>query len=128
MDLFLRPEDLAVCQLPPDAGWPTPPPDESLFSATRTRSELSVVCRQDAAPGHARTELGWRALTVVGPLDFSMIGVIAALTTPVAAADVVVFVVSTFDTDHVLVKSDDLERAIAALRLSGHTVTLHPSG
>jgi hypothetical protein len=126
MELFLRPEDLAVCRLSPDAAWPTPPPDGSLFSATRTRSELSLVCRQDAAPGHARTELGWRALSVVGPLDLSMIGVIAALATPMAAAEVGVFVVSTFDTDHVLVKSDDLERAIGALRSSGHTVTLHP--
>jgi hypothetical protein len=126
VELFLRPEVLAVCRLPRDAPWPTPPPDGSLFSATRTSSELSVACRQDAAPLHARAEAGWRALTVVGPLDFSMVGVIASLGTMLADAQVGVFVVSTFDTDHVLVKETALERAIDALRSGGHTVAMHP--
>lgn len=55
-------------------------------------------------------------------MDFSMIGVVASLVTPLAEAGISVFVVSTFDTDYLLVKADDLARATAALRAAGHDV------
>ena len=55
-------------------------------------------------------------------MDFSMIGVVAALVTPLAEAGVSVFVVSTFDTDYMLVKESDLERALAALRAARHVI------
>ena len=89
---------------------------------TRTGAELSVVCREDLVPAGARSRPGWRALTVAGPLDLSMVGVLASLATVLAAAGVAVFVLSTFDTDHVLVRDDDLTRAVGALRGDGHTV------
>ena len=127
MELSVQPEFLAVCRLPADAPWPSPPADGSLFSVTGTRSELSVVCRVDAAPLTARIEPGWRALTVAGPLDFSAIGVIASLTAPMAAAGVGVFVLSTYDTDHILVKEGDLGRAVDALRADGHSVVSYPT-
>jgi hypothetical protein len=126
MELFLRPETLAVCRLPPDAPWPSPLIDGSLFSTTLTGSELSLVCQEDAAPAHARSESGWRALSVVGPLEFSMVGIIASLVTPLADAGVAVFVLSTFDTDHLLVKSEDLKRAIDVVRSHGHAVAMSP--
>ena len=126
MELRVRPEVLAVCRLPADAPWPSPVADGSLFSASVSDSELSLVCPEDAAPPHARTEPGWRALSVVGPLAFSLVGVVASLTGPLADAGVSVFVLSTFDTDHLLVRSDDLEQAIAVLRSSGHTIAPGP--
>ena len=125
MELSVRPELLAVCRLPTEAPWPSPPADGSLFSVTGTGSELSVVCRVDAAPPTARIEPGWRALTVTGPLDFSAIGVIARLTARLAAAGVAVFVLSTYDTDHILVKDGDLGLAVDALRTDGHSVGPH---
>jgi uncharacterized protein len=88
----------------------------------RTDAETSVVCVEDAAPAGARVETGWRALEVAGPLDFGMVGVMAALTAPLADVDVSVFVLSTYDTDYVLVHSAALERAVAALRHAGHAV------
>jgi uncharacterized protein len=126
MELFLRPELLAVCRMPSDAPWPFPVADGSLFSATLDGSELSVVCRQEAARRFQRAELDWRALTVLGPLEFSMVGVLSSLLAPVAEAGVGVFVLSTFETDHVLVKSEALEAAIGALRSAGHTVAFGP--
>jgi hypothetical protein len=59
---------------------------------------------------------------VAGTLDFSAVGVLAGLVGPLAAAGVSVFVVSTFDTDYLLVQDGDLDRAVLALRQHGHTV------
>jgi hypothetical protein len=69
-----------------------------------------------------RCEGGWRALRVAGSLDFSLVGVLAGLLDPLARAGVSVFVLSTFDTDYLLVKGHDLEKALAALRRAGHAV------
>jgi hypothetical protein len=73
-------------------------------------------------PSDAVIESGWRALGVVGPLDFSLIGILAALAEPLAAAKVSIFAISTYDTDYVLVREKSLETALAALRRAGHTV------
>lgn len=122
--LRLLAERLAVCRLPTSAPWPAPTSLEGCWSVTRTEAELSVVCPEEAVPGgdHVRVEQGWRALEVEGPLDFSMVGVMAGITAPLADSGVSVFVISTFDTDYVLVKSTAITHAIAALRAAGHTV------
>jgi hypothetical protein len=122
VDLTVLSERLAVCRLPAGATWPSPPPDGSFFSATRTGAEISVVCGEDAAPAQARVENDWRALEVAGPLDFGLVGVMASLTAPLADVEVSVFVLSTYDTDYLLVHAAALERAVSALRQAGHTV------
>jgi hypothetical protein len=122
VDLRVLPDRLAVCRLDAGSPWPAPPPGQSFFSVTRTDAEMSVVCLEDSAPAGARVETDWRALEVAGPLDFGMVGVMAALTAPLADVDVSVFVVSTYDTDYVLVHAAALERAIDALRSAGHSV------
>jgi hypothetical protein len=95
-----------------------------VHSVTRTPDELSVVCAVGYEPAGARVETGWRALRVIGPLPFELFGVVASIAGPLAGAAVGVFVVSTFDTDLVLVKSTDLDRARAALESAGLTVTV----
>jgi hypothetical protein len=124
MDLRVLSERLSVCRLPAGAPWPVPADGHTFYSATRTGSEVSVVCGEDAAPEgeDVRVEPDWRALEVAGPLDFAMVGVMAALTAPLADVDVSVFVLSTYDTDYVLVHAAALERAIEALRAAGHAV------
>lgn len=122
MDLRVLPERLAVCRLPVDAPWPAPPADATFYSVTRTDAELSVLCIEDAAPAGAEVEPDWRVIEVAGPLDFDMVGVMASLTQPLADVGVSVFVVSTYDTDYVLVHAAALERAVEALRSQGHTV------
>jgi len=110
----------AVCRL--DANTPVPmellKPAHEFLSITRTADELSIVCPESLAPAGAKIERGWRALRVQGPLDFSLTGIIASLTAPLAAAKISVFAVATFDTDYILVREADLERAIAALEVS----------
>ena len=120
MDLVTLPGRFSVCRLAPSAPWPAPPPGAAAYSATRTIVELSVVCPEGDEPAGSRIEAGWRALSVVGPLAFDLLGVLATLTADLAGAGVSVFVISTFDTDLVLVKDVDLEAATEALDAAGH--------
>ena len=73
-------------------------------------------------PTDASAERGWCALEVAGPLDFSLTGVVSSLVGPLAEAEVPIFVLSTFETDYLLVRERDLERAVEALTAAGHEV------
>ncbi|HVR97426.1 MAG TPA: ACT domain-containing protein [Thermoanaerobaculia bacterium] len=112
----------AVCRLPPDSPVPQRPGPCGLFSVTITGKELSIVLPEWAAQEDWQAEKGWRALEVAGPLDFSLVGVMASLSAPLAEAGVSVFVVSTYDTDYVLVRDEGLDAAKRALAAAGHTV------
>jgi len=104
---------------------PLPPLDAHtpFLTVTRTADELSIVAADSiVADGFAR-ESGWRCLKVAGPLAFDQIGIVAALSAPLAAAGISIFVVSTYDTDYLLVKEAALDDAIAALTAAGHTVS-----
>ena len=97
---------------------------DAFVSITRTSDELSIVCRDVDIPDHVETEQGWRCMRVAGKLDFALVGVIAELTKHLADAAVSVFVVSTFDTDYLLVQDMNWSRAVATLLEAGYTV--HP--
>jgi hypothetical protein len=122
MELLLLAETFGVCRLGPQEPWPVWAAGCSLLSMTRTGDELSVLCPQEAVPAGVRCEQGWRAFRVATTLDFSLLGVLASLLSPLAEAGVSVFVVSTFDTDYVLVKAENMAKAIAALEARGHAV------
>lgn len=94
----------------------------SFLSMTRTNDELSIVSPSTDVPSGSQVEDGWRCLRVEGPLAFEMTGVLAELSAPLARAEIPIFVVSTYDTDYLLVKVTDLERASSTLRNEGHTV------
>lgn len=106
----------AVVRLAPDAGVPPWAWKGELASVTRTPHELSVVCLESAVPPDERAERGWRVLELQGPIPFSETGIAAAFTTALAVEGIGVFVLSTFDTDYLLVKEADLGPTIAALR------------
>jgi hypothetical protein len=91
-------------------------------SVTRTAEELSVVCSDDAVPDGLRTERGWRAIKLHGPIPFTETGVLAKLLEPLGDAGVPIFALSTFDTDYVLVPGPRLAAAVQALRNAGHHV------
>ena len=113
---------LAVCRLPADVPIPSWALAGGIVSITRTNDELSIVCPEERVPAEVKAERGWRALQVVGPLDFALTGVLAALVVPLAEAGVSIFALSTYDTDYVLVRENDLPRAVTALAHAGHTV------
>jgi hypothetical protein len=124
MTLGLIPGFFAVARLDPGAAVPdwaeAGPP--SFVSTTRTAVELSVVCPADRVPDDVRAERGWRVLEVEGPLPFELTGVLASIAGPLAKAGVNLFVVSTFDTDYVLVPGGLLDRAVEVLTCAGHLV------
>ncbi|MBL7164784.1 MAG: ACT domain-containing protein [Anaerolineales bacterium] len=121
-ELFLFPGEYIVCQLPPDAPVPAWGQGENLLAFIRTPDELTVVCEEVNIPTDVRAEPGWRVLKVAGPLEFSMVGVLASLSGVLAQAGASIFALSTFDTDYLLVKAAQLEAAIQALENAGHTV------
>ena len=90
--------------------------------ALRTADELTVLCPSANVPEGVRREGGFRALVVQGPLDFGMTGVISSLSGPLAYAGIPIFVLSTFDTDYLLVREERLEAASRVLREAGHEV------
>jgi len=91
------------------------------FNICRTDDELSIVCADSLPLESARCDAGWSCIKVLGPLDFSMTGILAHLTGLLAAAGISIFAVSTYDTDYVLVKTGQLTPAVAALKTGGYS-------
>jgi hypothetical protein len=122
--LVLLGDRLAICRLAsnqPLPSWARVAEGE-FFSVTRTPDELSIIVADSRAPTDAKCERGWRLLRVQGSLDFNQVGIIAGLSGALANAGVSIFALSTYDTDYVMVKQADLERAVAALRQAGYAV------
>jgi uncharacterized protein len=128
-------ERLAVCRFASDARIPAWALEGAFFCVARTRDELSIVCSEDACvedvgkedlckedriPDGAPIERGWIALTLEGPFPFSMTGVLASFLQPLAEAQIPIFAISTFDTDYVLIKRENLEQAVVVLGAAGH--------
>ena len=110
----------AVCRLSPDASIPAWATAGPFVSITRTAEELSIVCPDRDIPSDVPTERPWRGIRLAGPLDFSLTGVIASLVQPLADAELPIFVISTFESDYVLIRSSDLGRAADILEDAGH--------
>ena len=122
LKLRLQPHLLTICRLEPDQKVPKWALAGSFFTITRHAGELAIVCESRLAPKNVRSHGIWRALVVQGPLDMDLIGVLAAVVCPLAAAGVSLFGASTFDSDYVMVLEQDLKRAIAVLRKVGHKI------
>lgn len=116
--------ECAVCRLPAEAPFPDWAINERLVSITRTPDELSIVCPSAVVPEEIQCERNWRCLRVAGSLPFTEVGILASLAVPLANAGIGIFAISTFETDYLFVKCSDFEKAMAALRASGHIVAL----
>jgi hypothetical protein len=92
------------------------------YTITRTAEELSVICPEADVPRGAKCETGRRAFRIAGTVDFATIGIIASLANPLAQAEISIFVISTYDTDYLMVNESALEKAIKVLEAAGHKV------
>jgi hypothetical protein len=118
MNVEVLEDTLAIARLHPSERIPSWALElhEGFVSITRTKDELSIVCPQEAVPPDADAEEDWRALKVPGPIPFTETGVLAKLATALAGAKIPIFAIATYETDYILVRRRDLERALEALR------------
>jgi hypothetical protein len=125
--LTVLPEQLGICRRDPSAPIPDRVVQSSFFSVTRTPDELSIVCNETHMPKEERCSIGWRCLKIKGPLDFSETGILAALSRALAEAEIPIFVLSTYETDYILVRKQHLTRAVDVLESAGHSVVYEKS-
>ena len=123
LSLSVLPVPLSICQLPLDATFPNWVQALPFWSITRTADELSLVLPEEAVPAGWKNEPGWRAIMIVGPLDFSLTGVLSSVAAPLAATGISIFSLSTFNTDYILVRSAQLQAALNALADAGFQIT-----
>ncbi|MEW6998606.1 ACT domain-containing protein [Colwelliaceae bacterium BS250] len=106
---------------------PETPIPQSVFSASvffigKTHDELSIVVPKHIQLDSLEVEKNWRALEVLGPLGFSLTGILSNISGVLAAKEISIFVISTFDTDYILIKQDSVENAVNALRAGDYLV------
>lgn len=122
MVLILMPERLAVCRLEAGAPLPDWAWQGRFCSVTRTAEECSVVCEAARVPAGVRQSPGWRAFRFQGTLDFSMTGVLASVVSPLSEVGISVFALSTYDTDYLLVREEQLLQTCTTLLQAGHAL------
>lgn len=115
LTIKLLKEKYGVCRLNETELIPKWAENSDFFSITKTSDELSIVCSQDTIPNDIKCEKDWRVLKIEGPLDFSLIGILASISTILAQKGISIFAISTYDTDYILVKNNDIDNAIESL-------------
>ena len=112
---------LTVCKVDSFAGINT---GSGLFFIGVTDEEISLVCRTEDTPANTTDRVdGWRGFRVTGVLDFSLTGILSGISGVLAKAKIGIFAVSTYNTDYILVKENDLAEALSALECAGYTIT-----
>ncbi|GAB5378707.1 MAG: ACT domain-containing protein [Aliiglaciecola sp.] len=122
--LAALPDKFVIHSLPVHAEIPFQVLNASLYFIGKTHDELSIVVPQTVQVDSEECDEDWRVLEVLGPLELSMVGIMAQIGNVLAAAKVSIFIVSTFETDFFLVKQKDLNTAASALEQDGYKVIL----
>ena len=110
-----------IHRFPPNHEIPNQVYGSEFYTISKTEDELSIVCSSSIQLNSEKSETGWSCLMVVGPLDFSLTGILAEISAVLAEAEISIFAISTFDTDYILIKTEKLPLAIEALLASGYT-------
>ena len=98
--------------------------NSDIYFIGKTNEELSLVCRTENVPENTvERDDGWRGFCIEGVLDFSLIGILSKLSTILAENQIGIFAVSTFNTDYILVKEENIDRAMDVLAAAGYEVT-----
>lgn len=120
--LLVHDDSFTIHSLEPDSDIPACVLQSPLFFIGKTEEELSIVVPDSVEISSLDCDEDWRALELLGPLQLSLIGIMAQIGQVLAAAKVPIFVVSTFDTDFFLVKGNKLQDAINALKKADYSV------
>ncbi len=114
-------EPLTLHRYAPEKDIPSLVLEQDFFSINKTSQELSIVCSSSLNLDSVSAEPGWFAIQVIGPLDFSLTGILADLSNTLAQAEISIFAISTFDTDYILIKEKRIEDARRALTKAGYS-------
>ncbi len=116
MQLKVLDNKLKVVKMKADNTVPEIVFNKKFYSITKTEEELSIVVDEDVNIQGEIVEYNWRAIKIVGMLDFSLIGILSKISTILAKDKISIFAISTYNTDYILVKEDKLKNAIDALK------------
>ena len=120
MILKTLPYDLTVCKLAKTADIDL---TKDFYFIGKTNDELSLVCKTADVPENtSEREDGWRGFYIDGMLDFSLIGILSKISGVLAENKIGIFAVSTYNTDYILVKTENFEKALSALRDAGYKI------
>jgi len=120
LQLKIFSENYGVCQLPREEKIPIWA-EGDFISITRTDEELSIVCKEKYIPKDIKCEKDWVCIKVMGPLDFSLTGILSSLAKPLAEAKISIFAISTFNTDYLLIKRNNFKKSIEILSKEGNS-------
>jgi len=115
-------ETFSIHRLAPDASLPETISECDFYSLSKTADELSLVCPEHLALKSEKHSPDWKCLKVAGPLDFKLTGILAGITDVMAKEKISVFAISTFDTDYILIKKQNLTNAVSALERAGYQI------
>ena len=113
-------ERYSLVQLPPKSQ--VPEGGGRFMVKIVSREGVSIACAESVAPSSPKTQGGFRCLEVAGVYDIQSVGILAAALAPLARSQISVFAYSTWETDYILIRENDLGRAVKALQEAGHTV------
>ena len=116
LNLNILDGSFSIHRFSPDDEIPNQIYQSPFYSITKTAKEISVVCLSSVQLDSERMETGWSCIQILGPLDFSLTGILADISSVLAKAEISIFAISTFDTDYILVKSEKLQAAKKALQ------------
>ena len=115
LTLSILPEKIGICHFDKNSQIPDWAKDISFCSITRTKDELSIILPQEKIPAGVLAERDWRAFKVEGPLGFSLTGIVASLSKPLAEAEISILYIDTYETSYVLVEERNLNQATKIL-------------
>ena len=113
-------ETFMIHKLSPDASIHEKILKSNYYSVSKTENELSLVCSEEIEVQSLQSSKGWKCIKVNGPLNFNLTGILAGISDILSQANISIFAISTFDTDYVLVRSQDLSSATTKLRQAGY--------
>jgi len=124
LDFTLLKGDYSIYQLKNDSTIPDMVYDSQFYSVTRTKDELSIICKNVDITHDVNIKIDkhWRILKINGPLVLSLVGIIANISTLLKDNNIPIFTISTFDTDYILIKNQDLKKTLIILNNAGHKI------
>lgn len=122
LTLRLLNECFTIHSLPENTDIPAQVFSAPIYFIAKTYDEVSIVLPENISIDSDEAEPDWQALEVVGPLDFTLTGILSSISTVLANEKISIFAISTFDTDYVLVKKATLNAAIAVLKSNDYRV------